>query len=59
MKDNIEAAVEAYRNKTPDSITVFRNLTDEEAAVVVRVLRMTARPRSKTLLPADVIAVGA
>lgn len=46
--DPIEAAVEAYRNRTPDSIKVFRALTDEQADVVVRVLKMTARgPKAK------------
>lgn len=49
--DPIEAAVEAYRNRTPDSIKVFRALTDEQADVVVRVLKMTARgPKAKKVV---------
>lgn len=46
--DLIDEAIQAYRNKTPDSIAVFRSLNEEQAETVTRILRMTARPRVTT-----------
>lgn len=37
----IDAAISAYNDLTPDSITAFRELNDIEAIVVIRVLRTT------------------
>jgi hypothetical protein len=41
----IEDGVKAYRNRTPESIRAFRAMTAADVEMLIRLLKMTARPR--------------
>jgi hypothetical protein len=41
----IETGLAAYRSRTPESIRVFRAMTAADADMLIRFLKMTARPR--------------
>jgi len=43
--DRIDAAVEAYKDLTPESIAKFRELNAVEAAIVSKVLSMSQKPK--------------
>ena len=42
---DVRQAVEAYRNLTPESIEIFRQLTDDEVVALKVVLTITEAPK--------------
>ncbi len=42
---NVRQAIEAYRNLTPDSIDLFRKLTDDEVVALKVVLTIIEAPK--------------